>query len=43
MLPFRKLLKPSTDFVWTEDLQDSFDRSKEQIGAAVEYGIKIIS
>ena len=39
MLPFRNLLKPSSDFLWTQDLQDSFERSKEWIIEAVEHGV----
>ena len=31
MLPFRALLKPSSDFLWTQDLQDAFEASKEEI------------
>ena len=41
MLPFRNLLKPSTDFLWTQELQDSFDKSKSEIVKAVENGVKI--
>ena len=36
MLPFRNLLKPSSDFLWTQDLQE---RSKEWIIEAVEHGV----
>ena len=41
MLPFRNLLKPSVDFLWTQDLQNSFERSKEVIVKAVENGVRI--
>ena len=41
MLPFRNLLKPSTDFLWTQELQESFEKSKEEIVKAVENGVKI--
>ena len=41
MLPFRTLLKPSTEFLWTQDLQNSFDKSKVEIVKAVENGVKI--
>ena len=41
MLPFRKLLKPTTEFLWTQELQDCFEKSKEVIVEAVERGIKI--
>ena len=40
MLPFRNLLKPSVDFAWTQDLQDAFEKSKEEIVMAVENGVK---
>ena len=41
MLPFRNLLKPSVEFVWTQELQDSFEKSKEKIIRAVENGVRI--
>ena len=41
MLPFRNLLKPSTEFLWTQELQNSFDKSKDEIVKAVENGVKI--
>ena len=41
MLPFRTLLKPSTEILWTQDLQNSFDKSKVEIVKAVENGVKI--
>ena len=41
MLPFRNLLKPSTEFVWTQELQNSFERSKDVIVKAVEDGVRI--
>ena len=40
MLPFRELLKPSTDFKWTDELQEAFEKSKEEIIKAVEDGVK---
>ena len=40
MLPFRNLLKPSTDFIWTQELQNAFEKSKEEITKAVEKGVK---
>ena len=39
-LPFRNLLKPSTPFLWTQELQEAFDRSKEVIIKAVEKGVE---
>ena len=41
MLPFRTLLKPTSEFLWTQELQDSFDKSKNKIVKAVENGVKI--
>ena len=41
MNPFRLLLKPSTEFAWSQELQDSFEKSKEEIVKAVENGVKI--
>ena len=40
MLPFRNLLKPSTEFLWTPDLQEAFEKSKEEILRAVEKGVR---
>ena len=40
MLPFRQLLKPSSSFLWTEDLQEAFTKSKEIIIEAVKEGIR---
>ena len=41
MLPFRTLLKLSSDFLWTQELLDSFDKSKNEIVKAVENRVKI--
>ena len=41
MLPFRTLLKPTSEFLWTQELQDNFDKSKNKIVKAVENGVKI--
>lgn len=38
MLSFRNLLKPTKPFLWTQEVQDSFDKSKEEIVKAVENG-----
>ena len=40
MLPFRALLKPSPTFLWTQELQDSFEKSKDIITKAVEKGVE---
>jgi hypothetical protein len=40
MLPFRNLLKPSTEFLWTPELQEAFEKSKEEILRAVEKGVR---
>ena len=39
MRPFRDLLKPTTEFSWTEELQKAFEKSKEVIIEAVKDGI----
>ena len=41
MLPFRNLLKPLTEFVRTQELKNCFEKSKEQLIAAIEIGVKI--
>ena len=40
MAPFRKLLSPKSNFVWTQELNDCFEASKREILRAVENGIK---
>ena len=40
MAPFRKLLSPKSDFVWTQELNDCFETSKREILRAVKDGIK---
>ena len=39
MRPFRDLLKPSPEFVWTDELDKAFTESKEVIIEAVKEGI----
>ena len=41
MLPFRELLKPSTEFLWNQELQDSFDQSKNWLIKEEEKGVQI--
>ena len=41
MAPFRPLLSPKTPFIWTPDLDDAFERSKEEIVKAIEHGVTI--
>ena len=41
MLPFRQLLKPSTTFQWTVDLNDLFEESKQLIIEEVKKGVCI--
>ena len=41
MLPFRQLLKPSTTFQWTDDLNDLFEESKQLIIEEVKKGVCI--
>ena len=31
MKPFREMLKPTTEFIWTDNIQKSFTESKETI------------
>ena len=40
MLPFRHLLKPSSKFEWTDELQEAFTLSKEEIIKKIEEGIR---
>ena len=40
MLTFRNLLKPSSKFLWTQELQEVFKKSKEEIIIAIEKGVK---
>ena len=41
MKPFRHLLKPSTKFVWTEELQRVFEQSKEAMLEAMRVGVRL--
>ena len=41
MAPFRELLKPGNKFIWNENLQELFDKSKEEIVHAVENGVRL--
>ena len=40
MAPFRRLLSPKSVFVWSQDLNNSFEASKNKILRAVKNGIK---
>ena len=40
MAPFRKLLSPKSEFVWSQELHDSFEKSKGEILEAVKHGVK---
>ena len=40
-LPFRHLLKPSTPFVWTPELDGLFEESKKVIVAEIQEGVRI--
>ena len=40
MEPFRALLKTSTPFLWTQELQDSFETAKQEIVRLVKEGIQ---
>ena len=39
MRPFRAFLKPTTEFIWTDELQEAFEKSKTVIIEAVREGI----
>lgn len=41
MLPFRKLLKPGTPFVWTDNLHKLFEESKTIIINEIQTGVQI--
>ena len=41
MLPFRNLLKPSTKFEWTADLDKLFEETKKLIIAEIKHGVQI--
>ena len=41
MKPFRHLLKPSTLFGWTEELDEVFQKSKEVIVKEMEQGVRL--
>ena len=41
MSPFRSLLKPSSPFTWTPELQQAFDASKTEITCRIQEGVRI--
>ena len=41
MFPFRNLLKPDTQFVWTKKLDDIFNESKSIIAQEIRRGVEI--
>ena len=41
MHPFRELLKPSTPFVWDDDLNEIFEKSKSKIINDITQGVQI--
>ena len=41
MLPFRKLLSPSTVFEWTDELENAFLQSKQAILSQITRGVEI--
>ena len=40
MSPLRYLLSPQSEFVWNQELNDAFEKSKEEIIEAVKKGVK---
>ena len=41
MAPFRECLKPGSKFHWDENMQEIFDRSKQEIIDAVKNGVRL--
>ncbi len=41
MLPFRHLLQKNSQFVWTEELNEIFEKSKKVIAEQIQHGVKI--
>ncbi len=41
MAPFRDLLKPSTKFIWTNEHQEAFEASKQEIIEQIQTGVEI--
>lgn len=41
LLPFRELLKPGVPFIWTDELNKLFERSKSVIITEIEDGVRI--
>ena len=41
MLPFRHLLSPKTVFEWNDDLQEAFEKVKEEVIMKVKKGIQL--
>ena len=41
MAPFRALLKSSAQFYWDDNLQDLFERAKEEIGEKIKTGVEM--
>ena len=40
MNPLRHLLSPKSEFIWSQELNDSFEHSKQEIIEAVKKGVK---
>jgi len=41
MAPFKPLLSPKTKFVWTDDLEVAFKKSKKAVIDAIRNGVEI--
>ena len=41
MSPFKKLLSPKTKFLWTEELDNAFKQSKDDVIKAIRQGVEI--
>ena len=42
MAPFRHLLSPKNQFLWSQELQDAFNRGKEEVVMPVRKGIQSV-
>ena len=41
MTPFKPLLSPKTQFVWTQELDNAFNSSKEKLIQAIQEDVRI--
>jgi len=43
MMPFRQLLKPNTPFIWNNQLEEIFQKSKQTIVNEIEESVRIFN